>query len=621
MASGDQVYNRSEKLTQAGSYIVGKFEWTSKQDASENKSQLEITVYVRKNNIDPNTTLTEATTGKWKYLLKVGDYYGTLGAVEDLSVLDWTKVVTYNVEIPHDEDGTKIIPVSGYVYAPTGTNFEGCETWIPDNTTINLGTISRAATVDSLKCDPTEVTGKITVYYTPKATTHYIRRRVYVNANNKLTLIPNKNMEGKATSTSQQDQDIQFNAEDLSIIYSAVTTTATATIRVTLQTYSDSGYKTQLGTDQSKEITLTLPKEIVPTVDLVVTPVNTIEWIANRNLYVVGLSGAKAIIQTAESGQGIEAKPTTSIVYNGTTYAAAELNVTALKTPGEIEFIGKATDTRGRTATDPVLINVLSYYSPVITYMEVERGTYENDVWTASGDGEDVEIKLKTALRLVAEGNKYSATFSINGDSILPMYGSSENLESGTEYTFYFVNISGEKSHTLKFTATDSVGKSGVATIVIPTTQITVEYNKSGKGIAFGKTSEEDAFECAWNAKFGGDLDIKGNITKDGKPFLTLVDITHAKLLNSMTVEQASVIHFGGMPTLLQLKLTFAEQVPKYTVLFNASGLISGLPSNRFVKDTTTTYELELRSTLIQTTSVIPAGTYTFYCFCVPVYL
>ena len=307
---------------------------------------------------------------------------------------------------------------------------------------------------------------------------------------------------------------------ELPRIYSKVSNSSFATIRVTIQTYLDNTCTTKIGSDQSREITVALPTGVVPEAVLTIGPVNS-GWIGSvrdngEEIYVAGLSGATVIL-AASPGEGAQ-PDTASITYDGTTVNTTfntTLNVKTLNKAGEIKFKAKVVDSRGRTATDEKTITVRPYSSPTVTSMNVERGIYNNG-WTPNATGGDVKVKFQTTLSLKNEGNVYTAAFKIdNKEPTLLVGGTTSGLESKAEQTFYLVGVDGEKSHTLKLTVTDKVGNVGAATITIPTKHITVEYRYTGKGIAFGKTSEKDAFECAMDAEFTGDVNIKGAIKGD----------------------------------------------------------------------------------------------------------
>lgn len=499
----DTINFTPSSTTTSGSYIEGKIDWVSEANTSTGTSRVTANLYVRKANA--TTTLTIPTEGTWTYSMTVNGVSWT-GSVSKPVLESWVLLTTRTSgDIPHDVGGAKSITISGSITAPAATSFKGLET--NGSGTAQLDNITRATAIDSLTCSSTYADGVITAKYTPRNSGYYNRRIMYVNVNGSLTKIHTVDLGTKAAS--QQTHNMQFNADELSLICTKVVNTAKATIRVTFQTYYDSGYKTQIGQDQYLEISLLLPLGIAPTAALNITPVNSNSWINSKNIYVAGLSGATAVL-SAGPGEGATLSSTT-ITYDGVVHNTVRLNVTTLTKSGNIEFVAKATDSRGRTATDPKTITVLPYSAPAITKLQVERGTYDSE-WEAAEDGPDVRAVFNTTLALTDKDNTYTTTFKLDNSVISPDHGDVSGLSSGTEYTVYFVNLDGEASHTLTMTATDRAGGVGTAQLVIPTIHITIEFNDSGKGIAFGKTSEKDAFECDWDAEFNKDVSVEGEL-------------------------------------------------------------------------------------------------------------
>ena len=523
------------KSATSGRFIEGKIDWVSTANTSSGTSSVTAKLYVKKGHTD--MALTEATDGIWSYKLTVDGTEWT-GTASKAVLEEWVLLTTRTVSsILHGTGGAKSITISGSVTAPTGTLFEGHTT--KGSKTVALDTITRATTINSLTCSSDYVNGTITAYYTPQSNAYYNRYIVYVNVNNALEEIYRKNLDTK--SAIQQQEPLDFTIENrFTKIYAAVPSSATVTIRVTFQTFTNSNYTSQVGSDQSREITLTLPVTVTPTINnFTVTPENTISWLKSKNIYVAGLSGAKASL-TAAAGSGADLKSTT-ITYDGTSHEAVELNVSTLKKSGEnIKFTAKALDTRGRSATKDTYINVLSYSAPAVTSMQAERGTYNNG-WTAGDSGNDIKLVFKTTLSLSANGNRYNATFKIDGSAKTPSNSTTTGLETANEYTAYFLNVDGETSHTLTLTATDSVGKTGTAKLTIPTVHITMEFNDSGQGIAFGKTSEHNAFECAWDAEFHGTVK---RIRADGT-ILSLDDTGWIDIGTSTSVTTTERTGFG----------------------------------------------------------------------------
>lgn len=499
MASGTIHLNESSA---SGNYIDGKITWSSTTDKDANTSDVTVKLYVAKGHWDMQLTI--PTTGTWTYTLKINGTTYT-GSKSDFSVLeDWELVYTKTVTgIKHDDDGGKSITISASVLGPSGTTLAGHKT--EGSGTATFDTVPRASTIESLSCSTSYLDGTITAKYTPKSALYYNQRIVYLNHGGTITSIRSANLGQK--SAEQQTSTINLTDEELSAIYAKVTNTTSAKLRVSFITYSDSGYTSKIGSAQYKEITLTIPTKIKPTASLAVAAVNTNSWIKSRGLYVAGYSQVKLTL-TAKAGEGASISSRT---ISGDGFSVSGSTVTAnIDSAGGYTFNGKITDSRGRSASAPNAIEALPYFPPAVTSLKVERGTYSSG-WIASENGPDIRVLFKVRLELVDNGNTYSATFKLDGTATAPDYGTTSDLASEASRAAYFYDIDGEISHAMTLTVADKVGVSASATITIPSKNVTIEFNDSGKGIAFGKTSEKDAFECAMDAEFSGKVNFVGN--------------------------------------------------------------------------------------------------------------
>ena len=452
------------------------------------------------------------TGESWNGYTRTAKYYVSINGEAE-------KEYSVSYTLPKESTTTIVDTIITVGHKPDGSGNVTVRTWmdtgisagvVTKTESLTLTTIPRETTLDSLVLTGGNLEGIINVNYTPKNLTFYNKYIVYVNVNKLLTQICTDTL--SPTGINQQTYNLKFDADARALIYSKVTNSASATIRVTIQTYSDSTCKTKIGSDQSREITVALPTSVSPTVSLNISPVNTNPWIDSKKIYVAGFSSATVKFVTATPGEGSSLR-TKGVYWDGVQYGlginTSSLNISELKKGDNIEVVGYVTDNRMRYAEDVKYVTVHSYDSPAVTSMTVERGTYNNG-WTSDENGEDVKVEFKTTLSLNAEGNVYTAAFKIDNKEPTQLVGTISGLKSGVSRTVYFVGVDREVSHTLKLTATDSVGNAGVATITIPTTHITVEYKSNGKGIAFGKTSEEDAFECAWPAMFSKGVNING---------------------------------------------------------------------------------------------------------------
>ncbi len=494
------------KSATSGSYIEGKIVWSSTADNDTNRSQVRADIYVRK--ASTSTELTIPTEGTWSYRITINGLSSTY--TRSVSVLeDWVLLGGAFTTVNHDADGSKSIAISGSITAPTGTSLAGHTT--SGSKTVDLDDIPRATTIDSLStASPQYFTNNITAYYTPKKATFYNRCTIKVIVNGTYVTVRTENLGQK--SATQQTYNVTFSAKELSdIIYPALKDKTEAQVSVFFDTYSNSDYTGRIGTGYySKTTTFIIPDSVAPTASLNVTYVNTGSWITGKSIYVAGLTSVSVEL-TDTPGTGATIK-SAKVFYNNTGYDAETPVTFKLNKSGNIEFVAQVTDSRGRSATATKSITVLPYSSPAITSMQTERGTYNNG-WTADENGQDVKVAFKTTLSLTDKGNTYSAAFKVNGASKTPS-GTTTGLASGAERVVYLIGLSGEESHTLVLTATDSTGSTGSATLTIPTVRVTMEFNKDGDGIAFGKTSEKNkTFECAWDAEFRGAVN---RIKEDG---------------------------------------------------------------------------------------------------------
>jgi hypothetical protein len=374
--------------------------------------------------------------------------------------------------------------------------------------TVDLPAIARASVLNSVTGGP-DLDDTITYKYTSQNAALYSKLVVALVIKSSSTYSIRTIKLGKKAAGSYYNT-ITFTADELDRIYSKMPSATSASVKLTLLTYSDSEYSDLVLNTSYKTITLSIPSSEKPAISFRAVRVNDNPWIAGKNIYVAGFSKVTLTL-TATPTQGTTIASTT-ISGDGFSQSCTSLTV-QLDGPGDFTFTGTAVDSRGRSASQTISISVLPYIVPLINSVQVDRGTY-NSGWTTDEKGSDVRVIFETALSLADNGNTYDATFELNGVSVAPDYGSTTDLASETPQTVYFSNIESESSHPLNIVVVDSVGKSSQADIIIPTTVVTIEFNKSGKGISFGKTSEKDAFECAMDAEFNKDVYVSGTIYK-----------------------------------------------------------------------------------------------------------
>lgn len=499
MASGTIYLTQSNS---SGSYIAGKIVWVSSDDINANNSDVTAGIYVRKG--DTTQTLTIPTDGTWSYSITINGKKAT-GTASKSVLESWVLLGTYTVDnIAHNSDGTKSITISGSVTGPSGTSYSGRTT--SGSGTATFDAIPRASILTYVAMSPGELSGTLTYKFTPKSTSFYNRLIIALNINGSLTTIKTVNI-GRVSSTSEQSKTTSFASSELSKIYAALPNTANAKIRVILRTYSDSGYSTQVGSETYIELaSVPMPASIKPTASLTVSLVNNNTWIKSKNIYVAGYSGLTAEM-AASPGTGATLSSCT-ISGGGYSSNTNQLTVSTLTTAGSLTLTGTAKDSRGRTNSASKTITVLAYSKPKITEFIVERGTFDTTTskWTPDDDGQDVHVIFTATTSLADKGNTYSAQIIVDGS----VKSTTSGCASGSSYDGYFFGFSKEKTYDFALKVTDQVGQYSSALAGVSTMPITIEFNASGQGIAFGKTSEKDAFECQLPAEFNGTVGLTG---------------------------------------------------------------------------------------------------------------
>lgn len=531
-------FNSSAWTSSSGDKISLLFSWTATQSVDKNTSTISWELkgdransgYVNaggfKVTIDGETVYSKSTD----YRIKL--YNGT-------AVASGTKKLTHNT------DGTRSFAV--YIEGGIYTYAVNCT----GSATFALNTIPRASTMDSLSCSTNYFDGTLTGKYTPKSASYYNLINISLNPDTDYMLIRSVKLGKKAVS--QQTQTITFTASELSAIYAAIPKSTTGIVRFTLRTYSDSGYSTQIGSASYSDIELTIPTEIAPTASLSVSPVNNNTWIKDLGIYVAGYSGLTASLSaTAGEGASIASYSISGGDYSSTTKT---LSVSKLASSGELKLTGKVKDSRGRSDTSAETITVEKYSNPVIASFSVERGTYDSG-WTVDDDGPDLRVVFKATLALTGYSNEYSISFSLDGTTVTPDYGATAGLTSGSSMAVYFFDIDGESSYTLKITAKDKVGASGSATLIVPTINITMEFDKDGKGVAFGKTSEDGGFECGWPAYFSDAIYTKGFQVPEIQHGVASITPTEANVPISLEITFEK--EFSGTPIVVATPVTSA---------------------------------------------------------------
>ena len=359
--------------------------------------------------------------------------------------------------------------------------------------------IPRASTFDSVSAETSYINSTITYKYTPKASSFYNRLVVKVGGSTLTTV----NLGTR--SASQQTGNLTLSSSQLNTVYSKYPKAVSAILAFTLETYSDSGYSSKVGTSTERKLTLTFPTSLVPTISNVALSEAVSGLAAKFGTYVQNKSRVKVV--TTASGVSGSTISSVKVTINGVTYTGASITSGFLTKSGTITISIKATDSRGRSVTASRSITVVSYSPPKINTFSGFRATSSG---TEDYNGTYVKMGVNFSISSVNDKNDKSYTIEYK----LKSASTWTSITSGSVYSLSSSPLSGsvfsvDHAYDVRLRVSDYFG-SDSKTIDIPTAFTLLDLRSTGKGIAFGKVSEKDAFEVGLPAFFSSPITIGG---------------------------------------------------------------------------------------------------------------
>lgn len=375
-------------------------------------------------------------------------------------------IYTKTVTVSHASDGTKTCAFS----ATAGINVTLSGTYYGNVTASGNGTFNTIARASSIS----SVTSSVSVNGTNTCTVEISRKSSSFTHTVVFSFGSySKTTTGVATSTSYAIPTSWLNA---------IPKATSGTAKVTVTTYSGSS---KIGSAVSKNFTLTVPSTVVPTISSVAVADTTTNQTTFGNM-VQNKSKAKFTITAAGAlSSTITAYKT---VFESKTYTGATPTTSTITKSGTASAKITVTDSRGRTATYTKTWTVVAYAAPKIESLTAARCFADG-----TENYEGTYVKLNYNFTIASVNSKNANTYVIE---YKPQSGTTWTaLTNGTGYAVNTSFISAEglfdvdSSYDLRLSITDSFGTVRVQT-EIPTAFTLLDFNASGRGVAFGKVSE-----------------------------------------------------------------------------------------------------------------------------------
>lgn len=466
-------------------YIVPKITWSATQSVSGNYSDVTATLTYSRT----NTGYT--TGGTWNGSITINGTKATGSKYIEITHNSNTAALTAKTRVYHKTDGSKSITISA-----SGSISGSSLSSTTISQSVTLDTIPRATT-PVLSVSSVDMGGTVTITL-DRASTSFTHRLSYSFGS--LT-----GQTSGISSPAAQDTSRTF-TPPLSLA-DQIPKATSGTCTVTCKTYSGN---TLIGT-KTATLTLKVPTSVAPTISSVSVKEATTGIADKFGVYVQQKSKLSvAISASGARGSTISSYKTTiqSTTYNGSTFTSKVITAS-----GTVTLKTTVTDSRGRTASRETNITVVEYSPPQISSIQVYRIDTNGN---ASDEGERIAISVKYSVASIDNNNNtrtYKVSYKQYDAASFTQFASGTaeaNFDGVLKYTVA-PTISADYSYSVKFELADYFTTVPV-TLDISTAYPIMDFRSNGKGIAFGKVSEKDAFEVAMDAHFTKSVTTHGEI-------------------------------------------------------------------------------------------------------------
>ena len=284
----------------------------------------------------------------------------------------------------------------------------------------------------------------------------------------------------------------------------AIPSATSRVITCTLETYSGA---TQMGTDQTDTVTMTLSADAYPVLGSVVAaldlnglPGTFTKHIQNKTKLLVTLADETLAYTSAIASR--------AVTINGVVNAASGTPITALFDPialsGDVPINAVITDGRGRTGSKSITVHIEPYSTPSLTGIEAYRA---DNTGAADDAGTYIFLKATGVCSSIAGENAVTlqGRYGIVGGA----YGAWSDMTGGTAIKSVLLGgaLAVNVSYNAQIKAVDTVGTEYIYTALIPQETVTLNFKEGGSGAAFGGYADvADMLKVYWTKMMlGGD--------------------------------------------------------------------------------------------------------------------
>ena len=388
----------------------------------------------------------------------------------------YTRVFSKTLNIKHASDGKKKLTISARI---SHNRFSSSS----QSYSTDLNTIPRASKV-SLSTSSQNIGSSVTIY-TNRVSSSFTHKITYKLGSKTWTIGTNVGASVLWTLPNDLANEITTSTSKAGTItcetYSGSTKIGTSTATLTAQVPSNSTFNPSISDMTHSEMNDTVKNAIGA-------------YVQGHSRLKIGFSGASAKYGATIKSYKIE--------FDGKTYNSSSATTGAISKSGSLTIKGTITDSRGRTATKSVTVNVLAYSPPKITTLTVNRcdsdgnnnpmGTYLKVRRAGTG----MSLNGKNELTIVIKTKPRDSSTWTTKDTVKTTSGSFDatKIFSGYDIT---------TSYDVRVEVTDKLTSTPVTTTrTLSTAQVPMSWSKTGIGV--GKIWERGALDV------GGDIYSSG---------------------------------------------------------------------------------------------------------------
>lgn len=461
----------------SGSILSGNYklrvDWSASQNVSGNTSKITCSMYLVQAS---SWSLNIASRSDNKTTINGTAYSWTSPAISN-SGGKTTKLATVTSgNIAHNADGTKSVTISA-TFEINATISGTYRDTITASATVTLNTIPRA-TQHTLSASSADMGAAVTISM-PRASSNFTHDLAYsFNGGSYVSIAT-----GRGTSYSWTVPDVASQIPKA--------TSGKMTVRCITKNGS-----TTIGTKYAY-LTAKVPASVVPTVGTVTLAEATTGLAAQFGAYIQNKSTVKATIAASGAkGSTITTYQTTLL---GKTYTGSSWTSGTLTSSGSVSLVTKVKDSRGRwSAAKTTTISVLAYDTPQIQELRAFRVDS-----SGASDEQGTNLRLdyrysvtslnsKNTARAVIEYKTSTATSwtTLTTNTALSAYTS---IKPATP------TFSTDYQYDIRLTVTDWFGATRSYMATLPSGAVILDLLANGKGIAFGKTAEQEGIDFGWD--------------------------------------------------------------------------------------------------------------------------